>query len=363
MDAKKEAGKSQPIAFLQESLLTARAADRRRQPSKNVTETGQCWKRAKDGVQEIFVDSVAQFAAAAESLDMQSHVKWGRSGYVFRGLPNCTWELLTSLMRCGKSHDHARKVELPIARSFQRYTSAGSVALPQPCSSNIWGLLAYMQHHGSPTRLLDWTYSALVALHFATIESAHTEVDAVVWCAQPHEINFSSSLGKGLPKFQWLPSIDDVSRTIHGYHAASMPDEIIEFESALVKLQQVGEKQKDHFAIFFEAPSIDQRIVGQCGLFSMTSDASLSINSILSSPSNAQFVRRIRIASRAKRLIRQRLDGLFGITERVLFPGADGLSQFLARWYNDEDEKIDPVGHCDAAAEHGGAQKRRKKNR
>lgn len=95
----------------------------------------------------------------------------------------------------------------------------------------------------------------------------------------------------------------------------------------------------------------------------MTSDASLSINSILTSPSNAQLVRRIRIASRAKRLIRQRLDGLFGITERVLFPGADGLSQFLARWYNAEDEKANPVGHCDAAAEHGGAPKRRKKNR
>jgi hypothetical protein len=27
-----------------------------------------------------------------------------------------------------------------------------------------------------------------------TIKSAHIEVDAVVWCAQPHEINFSSSL-------------------------------------------------------------------------------------------------------------------------------------------------------------------------
>ena len=182
----------QPIAFLQKSLLTARAADRRRQTSRNLTDTGQCWKNADDGVQEIFVESVAQFVAAVESLDMQSHGKWGRcvflqfstrsstvrpvrsvrqllscrlirSGYVFRGLPNCTWQLLTSLMRCGNSHDHARKVELPIARSFQRciirphphlsrafthgcrYTSAGSVTLPQPCSSNIWGLLAYMQ--------------------------------------------------------------------------------------------------------------------------------------------------------------------------------------------------------------------------
>ena len=52
-------------------------------------------------------------------VDNSPHI-WIRSGYVFRGLPNYNWELLTSLMRCGKSPDHACKVELPIARSFLR---------------------------------------------------------------------------------------------------------------------------------------------------------------------------------------------------------------------------------------------------
>jgi hypothetical protein len=88
----------------------------------------------------------------------------------------------------------------------------------------------------------------------------------------------------------------------------------------------------------------------------MTSDAAMSINKVLTSSSNSQFVRRIRIASHAKRLIRQRLDGLFGITERVLFPGADGLSQFLARWYSEEDETT----HCDTAVDGISAPKRRK---
>jgi hypothetical protein len=123
-----------------------------------------------------------------------------------------------------------------------------------PSASSYFSTDRFTQHHGSPTRLLDWTYSSLVALHFATMENSHMEVYAVVWCAQPLEINFSSSLGKGLPKFQWLPSIDDVSRAIQSYHSASVPDKITEFERALVKLQEVGEKQNGHFAIFFEAP-------------------------------------------------------------------------------------------------------------
>jgi hypothetical protein len=77
---------------------------------------------------------------------------------------------------------------------------------------------------------------------------------------------------------------------------------------------------------------MSQRIVGQCGLFSMTSDAGSSINRCLSS--HPQLVRRIRIAASAKRVIRQRLDGLFGITERALWPGVDGVAHFIARWYS-----------------------------
>jgi len=240
------------------------------------------------------------------------------------------------------------------------YTNAGLEPLPQPCSSNIWGLLAYMQHHGSPTRLLDWTFSALVALHFATIESTHTDVDAVVWCVEPHEINGSSSLSKALPQFKWLPSIDDVSRAIRKCNKASVPDEIDDFESPLFMLQEMRQKQQKDFAIFLEAPSIDHRIVGQGGLFSITSDASVPINRILTTRPNSPFVRRIRIASHAKRIIRQRLDGLFGITERVLFPGADGLSQFLARWY---DRNVEAAAADTASADQGCAHKRQKHSR
>jgi hypothetical protein len=63
-------------------------------------------------------------------------------------------------------------------------------------------------------RLLDWTYSALVLLLFATIGGTHMDLDVVVCCIQPLDINFWSSQGMGLPKFLWLPSIDDASRAI-----------------------------------------------------------------------------------------------------------------------------------------------------
>jgi hypothetical protein len=46
----------------------------------------------------------------------------------------------------------------------------------------VWNWLAVAQHHGLPTRLLDWTYSPYVALHFATANLSNYDKDAAIWC-------------------------------------------------------------------------------------------------------------------------------------------------------------------------------------
>src|SRR4051812_19196962 len=79
---------------------------------------------------------------------------------VFRGLARSSYRNVHSLARL--TGDSAR-ADPPPLRSFRKSAPRRS---PGP---STWDWLSLAQHHGLPTRLLDWTYSPLVALHFATV--------------------------------------------------------------------------------------------------------------------------------------------------------------------------------------------------
>jgi len=89
--------------------------------------------------------------------------------YVFRGQGDSAWRLTTSLARHFLVNEVAsnqwRKRELKMYRMFRERLL--SICPGMYDEWNPIDILSLMQHHGTPTRLLDFTYSPMVAAYFA----------------------------------------------------------------------------------------------------------------------------------------------------------------------------------------------------
>jgi hypothetical protein len=98
-------------------------------------------------------------------------------GFIFRGVKRAITHKLIPRAGRGPTRD-TRKVlraEQHILKDFKR-TALPFIAF-QP--NNDWEWLALAQHHGLPTRLLDWTTNPLVAAYFACTGSSEGEDSAV----------------------------------------------------------------------------------------------------------------------------------------------------------------------------------------
>jgi hypothetical protein len=230
-----------------------------------------------------------------------------RSDFVYRGVADHSWGLETSLQRlCG---DYVN-VEGPMLRSFRKYAEPGSIP-----ADTLLVRLAVAQHHRLPTRVLDWTVSPKVALHFATAEEEHYDKDGVVWCVDVRQVR------------DLLPM--PLQSILADEHAFLFSLEMLPEVKTLKDLDAFGTKHGS-FALFFEPPSLDARIVNQGAIMSVMPGATLCLNDFLQS--YPQIYRRIVVPKELKWEVRDKLDQ-DNVTERMLFPGLDGLSNWLKRYY------------------------------
>jgi hypothetical protein len=229
-----------------------------------------------------------------------------RSNFAFRGQQDSAYDLTTSLMRLGGAADH---LEGHLLRNFRKYALRDAVP-----GDSVWSWLAVAQHHGLPTRLLDWTYSPYVAMHFATEDLAWFGVDGVIWCVDYVRTN------------RLIP--EKLKGILEEEGANVFTAEMLSRGAAA--LQEFDGLGTSDFVVFLEPPSFDQRIVNQYALFSLMSSPTAAFDRWLAE--NPDLFRRIIIPASLKWEVRDKLDQA-NITERVLFPGLDGLSRWLKRHY------------------------------
>lgn len=230
-----------------------------------------------------------------------------RSRYAFRGLSTATYRLETSLIRLGGDFVH---LERHLLRNFKKYAHRSVVE-----RDSLWHWLSVAQHFGLPTRILDWTYSPFIAMHFATASIDKFDRDGVIWA-----INYVKA-------HELLPQCLRDKLAVEGANVMTLPLLTESFNS----LAELDAMAHEKVALFFEPPSIDDRIVNQFAFCSVMSDPSMVLDDWLEM--HPSLARKIIIPAELKWEIRDKLDQ-GNVNERVLFPGLDGLSRWLKRHYS-----------------------------
>lgn len=134
-------------------------------------------------IREVAVRTVGELSREVHALPA-SNQKW-----LFRGQADAGWKLEPSVHR-----GYTSQQERYLTNEFR--VRARSRHLSCPLSNDYPGWLALMQHYGLPTRLLDWTYSPLVAAFFSVHPDYGPPVqndghDACIWALDARKLNQS----------------------------------------------------------------------------------------------------------------------------------------------------------------------------
>lgn len=256
-------------------------------------------------MQEIVIHGWDELQAAIFDGVWDADILRYRDNRVYRGMADWQWGLIPSLNRvCA----HDMTLERQMLRSFRKYGYADLQGV-----SSFWQLLAMAQQYGLPTRLLDWTYSPLVAAHFATEDQETYDRDGVIWCVSIDRMN------------RQLPApLKEMLRAERGnIFTLEMLDRVGDGFDALGRISSVP------FALFFEPASTVNRIANQYALFSICSDPAAILDAL---PGTEGCFRRIIIPAGVKLEIRDKLDYI-NISERMIYPGLDGICRWITRRY------------------------------
>ena len=245
--------------------------------------------------------------------------KYAKPGWLFRGQRNATWDLSTSFERtCDRvkiAHDKRRGLEDRLFREFRRTYHLYSQHVPERTAIVEW--LSLMQHHGAPTRLLDFTYSIYVAAYFAT-ETA--DADSAIWAIDgPWALAQAAKLLRGVGK-----PTSDVDQMLERFQ---------EGDEAVVA------------NLFFTEPyvacawpinafRVNQRLRIQQAAFFITGDVGQQFMANLLALSDQDMdnhLFKILIPEVEGRSIPRRLFSM-GMSRTNLFPGIDGFAESLAVW-------------------------------
>jgi FRG domain len=242
----------------------------------------------------------APFQAVLQELEAKQREIWCRkSGAYYRGHSSASYELVPALLR-RLNGPRLLRIEHNLyhecyARTRDRFSAGVS----------SWEVLSTLQHHGIPTRLLDWTESFAVALFFAL---ADEDPEPHVWVINAFRLNFNEAGFGDRPR---IPLIGH--------------DDLPPYHEAFVRVE--GRKRWPYEKpLFVQIPWVDERANAQKGFFTIHPDERPL------DATCATWSRRIEIPKEAIPGARKLLE-LAGMNAYSVFPDLEGLARFLKARY------------------------------
>lgn len=262
-------------------------------------------------IKVVRITKTEEFMTLIAEQNYREDIDRHRSMYVYRGVPDADYRMTTSLYRNCK---HLQKVLEPaILNNFKKYAVIEDPSVEQ----SVWMQMILGQHYGLPTRLLDWSHSALVALHFAATEIDMDKMedhDCAVWRLDMKELH-------SLLPDKYQKALSESTTSIFSVKTLSNVTE---------SLEQYDEDMKGNSMVVVEPPSIEQRIVNQYSFLSIVPMGISDVEEFLDKKTynTVKYV----IDGKLRWRLRDMLDQL-NISERIVYPGLEGLSSWIARHY------------------------------
>lgn len=244
----------------------------------------------------IEIDSFQKFLEEIETMSRVSTPLW------FRGVSDKTHTLAPSIYR--------NLFNSSLEENFQnKFKSRALPFLKNRPVEDYWEWLFIMQHHGMPTRLLDWSSSALVALGFAIIFRAEGKTeDAAVWCLNPLKLNETTRV-----ILTDLDKIPDIAATTNAQAS-------YRFDAAA----------RAEYPLAITGPLNNDRIAAQKGTFTLfPNSAKFNLEDKIESHN---FLKLLIIKNDAIETLKKQLYYL-GMTESSIYPDLNNLALEIKREY------------------------------
>ena len=268
------------------------------------------------------------------------------SNFVFRGQGNADWGLNTSLARMVEGH-HPNFIDKTMPALYEhrmmeefqwKYPSYEKSHIPEPDESIEW--LSLMQHYGSPTRMLDFSYSMYVAMFMAIDGSFYPK--SAIWALNKNELS-----GKVFAKYRAEFNTNVVS-------GADLDNYTYKEANNAINRRYMVSKVKEEQYLYLTRPHLsNERINRQQGVFVIPSSIEVGFEDILKDYYDDSFhgemnfddvvrmsvdhnygqhtvsVLKIEIPKKLKYGISNVLRQM-NITSETMYPGLDGLARSMS---------------------------------